>query len=368
MSRVCCIVGARPNLIKMAPVVKGLAARELTPMLIHTGQHYDARLSRVFFDQLRLPPPDLNLGAGGGTHAEQTGRIMMLLEPHLQAQRPELLVVAGDVNSTLAAALTAAKLAIPVAHVEAGLRSFDRTMPEEINRVLTDHIAELLFTTEAAANANLEREGIARQNIFFVGNCMIDTLDAHLEQALAGAPWQTFGVTPGAYGVVTLHRPANVDEPAALARILDALTELSRALPLIFPVHPRTRSPLARAQPTGGRIQMVEPLGYLEFLGLMAKARLILSDSGGIQEEATALGVPLLTLRPNTERPVTLETGLNRLVGSDRTQILSAAHDLLAHPPPPRARPPLWDGQAGARVAETIQRWLDALAGQPLLA
>jgi UDP-N-acetylglucosamine 2-epimerase (non-hydrolysing) len=355
---ICCVVGARPNFIKMAPVVKALTARGCRPLLIHTGQHYDAQLSEIFFRELALPAPDLDLGVGSGSHANQTGRVMVALEPVLQAHAPALVVVAGDVNSTLAAALAAAKLNIPVAHVEAGLRSFDRTMPEELNRVLTDHLAALLFTTEASADANLAREGIAPERIFFVGNCMIDSLDGHLAAALARAPWRQFGVEPGAFGVVTLHRPSNVDEAQDLAEILHALAEVSDTLPLIFPVHPRTRAGLETAMPQRHRIRTVEPLGYLDFLGLMAQARLVFTDSGGVQEETTALGVACLTLRENTERPITLIAGTNRLVGRDRQKIMQAAFEALDHPPGPASRPRLWDGHAGERTAAVIQDWV----------
>jgi UDP-N-acetylglucosamine 2-epimerase (non-hydrolysing) len=352
---ICNIVGARPNFVKMAPVVKAQSARGLPQVLIHTGQHYDAKMSEIFFDELGMPRPDVDLGVGSGTHAEQTARVMKALEPALLELKPSLVVVAGDVNSTLAGALVGAKLGIPVAHVEAGLRSFDRTMPEETNRVLTDHIADFLFTSEPSGDENLRREGIAREKIFFVGNCMIDTLDTHLDLALSRTPWHRFSLEETSYGVVTLHRPSNVDDPANLEKILHALAELSERLPLIFPVHPRTRANLEGVMPPFHRIQIAEPLGYLDFLGLMAKAALVLTDSGGVQEETTALGVPCLTLRENTERPVTVELGTNKLIGTRAEKIVPAAALVLDAHRHQTMRPPLWDGHAGERIAAVLQ-------------
>ena len=357
---ICNIVGARPNFMKMAPVVNALRARGVRQMLIHTGQHYDAQMSQIFFDELGMPKPDLDLGVGSGTHAEQTARVMMALEPALQEMKPSLVVVAGDVNSTLAAALVSAKLQIPVAHVEAGLRSFDRTMPEEINRVCTDHLADLLFTTEASGTENLLREGIAREKNFFVGNCMIDTLDAHLTRALQLESWKKFSLTENEYGVVTLHRPSNVDDAQNLKEILRALAVVSERVALVFPVHPRTRAKLDAVMPSLHRIHFAEPLGYLEFLGLMARARLVLTDSGGVQEETTALGVPCLTLRENTERPVTIELGTNWLIGNHAEKIVDAAFQVLAAEHRQTMRPPLWDGHAGERIADSIVKWLSA--------
>jgi UDP-N-acetylglucosamine 2-epimerase (non-hydrolysing) len=315
-------------------------------------------MSGIFFDELGMPKPDADLEVGSGTHAEQTARVMLALEPALAELEPQLVVVAGDVNSTLAAALTASKLNIPLAHVEAGLRSFDRTMPEEINRVLTDHVADYLFTTEQSGDENLVREGIARAKIFFVGNCMIDSLDAHLPAALARAPWRGLGLEEREYGVVTLHRPSNVDDAHTLAEIMRGLAEVSEHAPLIFPVHPRTRAKLEAAMPPFHRVRAVEPLGYLDFLGLMARASVVLTDSGGVQEETTALGVPCLTLRENTERPVTLELGTNRLVGVGAHALAEAARAAFADPARRTMRPPLWDGHAGERVADIL---LDAV-------
>ncbi|HZQ11002.1 MAG TPA: UDP-N-acetylglucosamine 2-epimerase (non-hydrolyzing) [Anaerolineae bacterium] len=352
---ICCIVGARPNFIKMSPVVRALEARGIAQTLIHTGQHYDAPMSDIFFQELHLPRPALDLGVGSGSHAQQMARIMAALEPALEQIKPTRVIVAGDVNSTLAAALVVAKMQIPIAHVEAGLRSFDRTMPEEINRILTDHLADLLFTTEASGDRNLLREGIAREQIFFVGNCMIDTLDKYLGVACAREPWNKFQLEPQAYGVVTLHRPSNVDIPAEFRPIARALVRVSQELPLIFPVHPRTRPHLQSVLPEQHHILVTEPLGYLDFLGLMANARLVLTDSGGVQEETTALGVPCLTVRDNTERPVTIELGTNQLVGRGEERIGQVAFEVLELPRAPRPRPPLWDGHAGERIAQIIQ-------------
>lgn len=355
MTLVCNVVGARPNFIKMAPIVLEMKQRSIPQMLIHTGQHYDAQMSQVFFDELGMPQPNVDLGVGSGSHATQTARIMLGIEPILVEHHPDLVVVGGDVNSTLACALVAAKVGIAVAHIEAGLRSFDRTMPEEINRILTDHISDLLFTTEPAGNENLRREGIAESKIHFVGNCMVDSLRRHIDRAIARAPWQRFGVAPREYGIITLHRPANVDEPQQLERILAALEQVARRVPLIFPVHPRTMKQIGKR---GTAIRLTEPLGYLDFLGLMARARLVLTDSGGVQEETTALGIPCLTLRPNTERPITIEQGSNRLV-RNATEIVAAANEILDGAPRAAKIPALWDGQAAVRAVNVIQAWLN---------
>lgn len=356
---ICAVVGARPNFVKMAPVIKALRERGASLLLVHTGQHYDAQMSESFFQELEMPKPDVNLGVGSASHAEQTARVMMAIEPVLRDAQPACVVVAGDVNSTLATALAAAKLGLPVAHVEAGLRSFDRTMPEEINRVLTDHISDLLFTSEASGAENLAHEGIDLGRIFFVGNCMIDSLDAHLPAALARAPWEQFALNENAYGIVTLHRPSNVDDPARLADIMRALAEVSERMPLIFPAHPRTRAKLDGSGLPAHRVRIVEPQSYLDFLGLMARARVVLTDSGGVQEETTALGVPCLTLRENTERPVTIQAGTNRLIGNQTGKIVAEALRALDTPQTRVARPPLWDGHAGERTAERILKWLD---------
>lgn len=356
MKRILCVVGARPNFMKMAPVVFALRERGLAPYLVHTGQHYDRRLSEVFFEELGMPAPDLDLGVGSDSHARQTARVMTEFERVCEDQRPELVIVAGDVNSTLAAALVAAKLHIPVAHVEAGLRSRDRTMPEELNRILTDQLSDLCFTTERSGGNNLRAEGFADERIHFVGNCMVDTLLTHAENAVAAEPWREFDLQPGKYALATLHRPSNVDRPADLERMVKVLQRAAERLPVLFPVHPRTRQKLADAG-IALRARLLKPQPYLTFLGLMARARVVLTDSGGIQEETTVLGTPCLTLRHNTERPVTIEVGTNRLVGTDPTAIIAALDRVLAREPPAAVAPPLWDGKAGQRIAEVICSW-----------
>jgi UDP-N-acetylglucosamine 2-epimerase (non-hydrolysing) len=352
----CMIVGARPNFMKMAPVIREAAARGLRQHFVHTGQHYDAAMSTVFFAELGLPQPDLYLGVGSGSHAEQTARVMVAFERVCMDDRPDLVVVSGDVNSTLACALTASKLGIPVGHIEAGLRSFDRSMPEEINRTLTDHVSDLLFTSEPSGRVNLLNEGVPADRIHFVGNAMIDSLRAHLDAALERAAWTRFGVEPGGYGVITLHRPAVVDEPEKLEEFRGALCELATLLPLVFPVHPRTRRQMDGTYQNWAPVRLVEPLGYLDFLGLMARARLVLTDSGGIQEETTALGVPCVTLRDNTERPVTVDIGTNRLAGTSRERIVSAAREALTSDGPARV-PDLWEGRAASRIVDVIEAW-----------
>lgn len=354
---ICTVVGARPNFMKMAPVILEAKQRGLPQLFVHTGQHYDAAMSTVFADDLGMPVPDVYLGVGSSSHAEQTARVMVQFEQVCLEHRPRLVVVAGDVNSTLACSLAAAKLGVPVAHVEAGLRSFDRSMPEEINRVLTDHISDLLFTSERSGNEHLRHEGIAAEKIHFVGNCMIDSLRSHLDRALAREPWRRFSVEPKAYALVTLHRPGAVDERDTLKELRLALQEVGRRLPILFPVHPRTRKQLELLGGDWEPIQLIEPLGYLDFLGLMAQARLVLTDSGGIQEETTALGVPCLTLRNNTERPVTVEIGTNRVVGTERQAIVDAAHEALAASHLHARVPELWDGQTAGRILDVIQQW-----------
>jgi UDP-N-acetylglucosamine 2-epimerase (non-hydrolysing) len=356
MSLICNVVGARPNFMKMAPVILETRRRGLAQIVVHTGQHYDSLMSDIFFDGLQLPQPDFNLNVGSGSHAEQTARIMIGFEQICRDEKPNLVVVGGDVNSTLACSLVAAKLLIPVAHVEAGLRSFDRSMPEEINRVLTDQMAAILFTTERSGTENLLNEGIALERICFVGNSMIDSLRSHFEKALATKPWQQFGLEPERYGLVTLHRPSNVDDVNVFSEIAAALRELSESICLLFPVHPRTRQRMERFGIKLDAIKVVEPLGYLEFLGLMAKASVVLTDSGGVQEETTALGVPCVTLRPNTERPITIELGMNRLAGINKKDILCAVRQARIH----KARgvlPELWDGHAACRIVDAIERW-----------
>lgn len=360
---IACVVAARPNFMKMAPVVEALRAHAgVRAALVHTGQHYDEAMSHVFFDELGMPAPDVNLEAGSGSHAVQTARVLERFDAYLEVTRPDQVVVAGDVNSTLACALAAAKRTIPVAHVESGLRSGDRTMPEELNRILTDALSDFLFAPSADAVTNLEREGIAPEKIHLVGNSMIDSLRRHLPAARARRAPERFGVESGAYAVATIHRPSNVDDPARLARVLDALRELARLLPVILPVHPRTAARIAelgdgtRSASRHAGLTIVPPLGYLDFLGLMEAARLVLTDSGGIQEETTALAVRCLTLRDNTERPITMTEGTNRLIGSDPDRILPAAREALAAGDAEARLPALWDGCAGERIAAILLR------------
>ena len=377
---ILCVVGARPNFMKMAPILRALAAHtpELPALLVHTGQHYDQALSARLFTDLGLPRPDVNLEVGSASHAVQTAEVMRRFEPVLEANRPACVVVVGDVNSTLACALVAVKMGVPVVHVEAGLRSHDRGMPEEINRVLTDQIADRLYTTERSAAANLLREGVAAERIAFVGNVMIDSLLASRDQArTAASTLRAHGVDPalldhpGGYGVVTLHRPSNVDSPASLGAILTTLGEASRHLPLVFALHPRTRTNVERfglgALIDPLRMAVLPPQGYFEMLGLMAGATLVLTDSGGLQEETTALGVPCLTLRENTERPITVEQGTNTLVGVDATLILAGVAEILAGRGKRGRVPELWDGHAAPRIAADLWHWLRA-SSQPAAA
>jgi UDP-N-acetylglucosamine 2-epimerase (non-hydrolysing) len=358
------VAGARPNFVKIAPLLKEMRQhRVLVPILIHTGQHYDKTMSEQFFTELEIQPPDVNLGVGAGTHAIQTAEVMRRLEPVLKSMRPDRVVVVGDVNSTLAAALTAVKLDIPVAHVEAGLRSFDRTMPEEINRLLTDAISDLLFVTEESGRQHLLREGVASEKIHFVGNVMIDALHASRPRWERSSVFARLGLALNCpYAVLTLHRPSNVDDPLHLNNLLDALHKLSDRLPILFPVHPRVRPRLQqrgdlhwlRAASLGSLprkgIACLDPLGYLDCIALMSRASLVLTDSGGIQEETTALGIPCLTLRETTERPITVTHGTNRVIGTDSGKIVKEALQTLAHPPHPPGPPPLWDGQTARRI------------------
>jgi UDP-N-acetylglucosamine 2-epimerase (non-hydrolysing) len=357
MKPVLCVVGARPNYMKMAPILRALAARKVPATLVHTGQHYDESLSDRFFDELGMPRPAVNLEVGSASHAQQTAEVMKRFEPVLIEHKPSVVVVVGDVNSTIACALVAVKLGIPVAHVEAGLRSYDRAMPEEINRVLTDQISELLFTTERSAAANLAKEGIDPARVHFVGNVMIDTLQASLPRAVP--PPAELKRKPG-YAVLTLHRPSNVDNPATLERLFAALGKVSEKLPIVFPVHPRTAQRLdacaAAARLGTDRLLRRPPLGYLEMLGLMRDAQIVLTDSGGMQEETTALGVPCITLRENTERPITVEEGTNTVAGTDPTRILAAVDETLASGGKRGRYPELWDGRAAERIAEIVTR------------
>jgi UDP-N-acetylglucosamine 2-epimerase (non-hydrolysing) len=354
------IVGARPNLPKIAPLIREMQRHpEIEPILVHTGQHYDDMLSDIFFRQMGIPAPDVNLEVGSGSHAAQTAEILRRIEPVLVERQPDLVLVVGDVNSTIAASLAAAKLGIPVAHVEAGLRSFDRSMPEEINRVLTDALAEYLFVTEESAIDHLLKEGRPASAIHFVGNVMIDSLrhllpvaqKSHIGRDLGlkeGEKWQRFAV-------LTLHRPSNVDSLQKLDELLGAITAIAAEVPVIFPVHPRTHQRLVQAGIAHlAHLRVIEPLGYLDFLCLLSHAALVLTDSGGIQEETTALAVPCLTLRQNTERPVTITEGSNTLVGTDPIKIVAAARDILDGKGKVGRIPLLWDGKAAERVIEVL--------------
>ena len=351
------VAGARPNFMKIAPLMKALAADpDFNAVLIHTGQHYDDNMSGSFFRDLGIPAPEHHLEVGSGSHAQQTAEIMKRIEPILIEEKPVAIIVVGDVNSTAAAALVAKKLGIEVVHVEAGLRSFDRTMPEEINRIVTDSISDLYLVTEESGRVNLLREGVAPERIHLVGNLMIDSLKQNVERAKTSDISDRLGIGGMPYGVVTLHRPANVDDPAALEEIMGALRIIAENLPLFWPVHPRTRARLeGGALPLPREMRLLEPLGYLDFLSLEAGASLVLTDSGGIQEETTVLGVNCLTLRDNTERPVTIELGTNRLAGTKKASIL-AAWDDLQRSPRQAAIPPLWDGQAGERCREVLRQ------------
>lgn len=356
------IVGARPNFMKIDPVFRVLEHEpdRFSTQLVHTGQHYDDRMSKIFFHDLGLCLPDIDLGVGSGTHAGQTGAIMMRLEQVLMKQKPDLVMVVGDVNSTLAAAVTAAKLHIPIAHVEAGLRSFDHRMPEEINRVVTDALSSYLFTPSRSANENLRHEGVPDERIYFVGNVMIDTLRRCLRLAERPSIFESFEVKREQYALLTLHRPSNVDDPQVLAEILEALKEIQKAVPILFPIHPRTEKqiqefgfqPRIEVMPN---LRIVPPLGYIDFLALEAHAKMVLTDSGGIQEETTVLGVPCLTLREATERPVTVTQGTNQIVGHDKGKVVTAAFTILDGQEPHGQVPELWDGHAAERIVKVLR-------------
>lgn len=370
IAQILCIVGARPNFMKIAPIMRVFGRHEnsIEATLLHTGQHYDAAMKKSFFDQLHIPEPDIDLGVGSGSHAVQTAEIMLRFEPILDRLKPTAVLVLGDVNSTISCALVAVKKGIPVIHVEAGLRSYDRGMPEEINRVLTDQISDLLFTTERSAEGNLLREGILPERIHFVGNVMIDTLRYNLDRAIepamlfsaAGEAIDQAAFNSG-YGLVTLHRPSNVDNPDNLKTLLTRIKSISEQLPLVFPVHPRTAQRVKEFGLenliTSSRILCLPPQGYLQMLGMMKQARLVLTDSGGIQEETTALGVPCITLRENTERPITADEGTNTVVGIDPEKIQASVDDVLATGGKRGRVPEYWDGEAAERIAQVIIEW-----------
>jgi UDP-N-acetylglucosamine 2-epimerase (non-hydrolysing) len=365
------VVGARPNFVKMAPLLRAMSAHEasVASYLVHTGQHYDKNMNDQFFSDLKLPTPNINLNVGSGSHATQTADIMKRFEPVVDDLKPSCVVVVGDVNSTLACALVAVKKGVPVAHVEAGLRSYDRSMPEEINRILTDQISDRLYTTERSAQSNLIREAIPKERVIFAGNVMIDSVQFNrsstrsvdfilMNAGIDPAIWlQAIG-----YGLVTLHRPSNVDDPAVLAKLMAVLLEVSQSLPLILVLHPRTQSQLVRfgllALIDADRMVVLPPQGYLDMLGLLGAAQVVLTDSGGLQEETTALGVPCLTLRSSTERPITLEQGTNTLVGLDRELILANLVAVLKGEGKKGCMPELWDGCAAERIATDLFQWL----------
>ena len=372
------IVGARPNFVKIAPLIREMQKySDLSSVLVHTGQHYDVKMAGQFFQDLQIPEPDISLEVGSGSHAYQTAEVMKRLEPVLAMERPDLVLVVGDVNSTLAAALTAAKLCIPVAHIEAGLRSLDRTMPEEINRLVTDTVSEYLFVSEESGRQNLLREGVAESKIHFVGNVMIDSLEASRRSWECSDIHNRFGLKRGEYGIVTLHRPSNVDDALTLQGLTEALTIIATHLPVIFPMHPRTTAritefglqkhfqslvphsafciPHLTPNTLHPQLYCLDPLGYLDFMALVADARLVLTDSGGLQEETTALGIPCLTLRENTERPVTVTHGTNRVVGMSPEKIVQEACKVLTDSTQVSVRPPLWDGRTSQRIVAILR-------------
>jgi UDP-N-acetylglucosamine 2-epimerase (non-hydrolysing) len=372
------IVGARPNFVKIAPLIREMRRYpEISPLLVHTGQHYDVKMAGQFFQDLQIPEPNISLEVGSGSHAYQTAEVMKRIEPVLETERPDLVLVVGDVNSTLAAALTAAKLCIPVAHVEAGLRSLDRTMPEEINRLVTDAVSDYLFVSEESGRQNLLREGVAESKIHFVGNVMIDSLENSRRLWESSRIHEQLRLQRDEYGVVTLHRPSNVDDAITFLGLAEALTEIATHLPIIFPVHPRTVSRIkefglqkhfqflsllstpntqhSTADTLHPGLYCLDPLGYLDFMVLVARARVVLTDSGGLQEETTALGIPCLTLRENTERPVTVAYGTNRVVGMSPEKIIEEARDVLTGSRPVSSPPPLWDGKASERIVAILR-------------
>lgn len=360
--KLICLVGTRPNFIKIAPIYRLLQETEqVLPLLVHTGQHYDKDMSQRFFEELEIPTPEFNLGVGSGSRVYQLAEVMRKLTPVIEAERPDMLLVVGDVNSTLAGALTAVKIGVPVAHVEAGLRSFDRSMPEEINRLLTDALAELLFVTEPSGRANLLEEGIDEEKIFLVGNVMIDTLVANLEKIRAARVLERLGLEPGKYATLTLHRPSNVDVEHNFRSILRALEAIQKDLPVVFPVHPRTARSIEKLG-LGGclermpALRLTSPLGYPDFLKLVSESKLVLTDSGGLQEETTFLGIPCLTLRENTERPITTEIGTNVVVGTATGKILAAYAEVAANRFKKGKVPAYWDGQAAERTIAIVLR------------
>ena len=362
------VVGARPNFMKMAPLVHCLQQRGIPQKLVHTGQHYDANMSKVFFDDLGMPAPDVYLGVGSGSHAEQTAKIMVEFEKVLGSDRPDLVVVVGDVNSTLACSVVSAKLCVPVAHIEAGLRSFDPSMPKEVNRIVTDRLAEILLTPSPDGDEHLKNEGVPSSRIHRVGNIMIDSLVANLKKAEASGVLADLSLEPRGYAVVTLHRPSNVDDPGTLLRVMRVLHEIATELPIVFICHPRTAARLKELEgyesvSAGGDLRVLPPLGYLDFLRLYSQSRLVLTDSGGLQEETTYLGIHCVTIRENTERPITLTQGTNTLVGTDADKILAAARPALDGEPASGSVPELWDGRTAPRIVDVFESWWSRRSG-----
>lgn len=365
MKKILNVVGARPNFMKIAPIQRVMETHnpDFEPLLVHTGQHYDERMSKFFFDDLQLPEPDVYLGVGSGSHAEQTAKIMIEFEKVVLETKPDLVLVVGDVNSTVACSLVASKLWVPVAHVEAGLRSFDRTMPEEINRIVTDALSEFLFTTEKSGNENLMREGIPATKIYYVGNVMIDSLISFLDKAKHSRILEELDLEPRGYSLVTLHRPSNVDDPQNFTKILQAFAEIQKEIPIIFPIHPRTekninRFGLREAVEKLPNLRLIPPVGYLDFMQLMHNSKFVMTDSGGIQEETTYLKIPCLTIRENTERPVTVEIGTNELVGTDPQKIIANAQKILQGKWKQGSIPDLWDGRAAERIVNVLEERL----------
>jgi len=353
------VVGARPNFMKMGPVVSALEEAGIHQYLVHTGQHYDNNMSQVFFDELNLPKPDIFLGVGSGSHGYQTGEILFQFEKICIQKNPKLIIVAGDINSTLACALAASKLNIPIAHIEAGLRSFDNTMPEEINRILTDKLSDMLFVTEKSGVKNLKSEGINNDRIHLVGNCMIDSIKNYLPKAIMKAPWVNYNLKTNEYCLVTIHRPSNVDSRSQLKSISKLLNKMAEKIKIIFPMHPRTRKSFKNInKKLSDKILIIDPLPYIEFLGLMSNAKLVVTDSGGIQEETTYLGVPCLTIRENTERPITIEIGTNYLVGTKNNSILKIFNQIMKGDIKSGNIPTKWDGKSAERVVKIIKEFL----------
>ncbi len=358
--KIISIAGARPNFMKIAPLMEAFASHpNIEPMLIHTGQHYDEKMSDLFFRQLGIPEPDINLGIGSASHAVQTAKIMRAFEPIVLDEKPDAVLVVGDVNSTIACGMVAVKLGIKLIHVEAGLRSFDRAMPEEINRILTDCISDLMFCTEKSGIENLRNEGVAEERFYLVGNVMIDTLLKNKAKADESTILDDLGLKAGQYATLTMHRPSNVDDPVVFGRLLDAIEVIQRDLPIVFPIHPRTRNNLpklglADRVAAMSNLKLIEPAGYLDFLKLTSSCKLVLTDSGGIQEETTVLKVPCITMRENTERPITIEMGSNQLVGTDPDKILEAYRNVVEGKLPEPQQPEMWDGKAAQRIAKIL--------------